>query len=157
MEKICKTIEKICRRAFLVPTKSAYLPQIFAWPPLAKAGTKGATPSVFYVCWVIFFLRVTRGGQAKICGRYAENLFRVLFGTHPQFFSRNYVFFPKHFQDPPMFFRKCKFFPLKFGDPPTFLRKIQIYLSFDPLTKDIFLYSEVYSVIFGFLTSFKSF
>ena len=56
-----------------------------------------------------------------------------------------------------MFFRKCKFFPLKFGDPPTFLRKIQIYLSFDPLTKDIFLYSEVYSVIFGFLTSFKSF
>ena len=98
-----------------------------------------------------------RGGQAKICGRYAENLFRVLFGTHPQFFSRNYVFFPKHFQDPPMFFRKCKFFPLKFGDPPTFLRKIQIYLSFDPLTKDIFLYSEVYSVIFGFLTSFKFF
>ena len=33
MKKICNAMEKICRSAFLVPTKSAYLPQIFAWPP----------------------------------------------------------------------------------------------------------------------------
>ena len=28
----------------------------------------------------------TRGDQANICGRYAENLFWLLFGTHPQIF-----------------------------------------------------------------------
>ena len=37
MEKICKTIEKMCILAFWVPTKSAYVPQIFAWPPLGSA------------------------------------------------------------------------------------------------------------------------
>ena len=77
---------------------------------------------------------ISGGGQAKICGTYAENLFRVIFGTHPPFFSMNNRFFPQHFQDPPIFFRKCKFFPLKFGDPPTFLWKIHIYQIFDPLT-----------------------
>ena len=76
--------------------------------------------------------------------------------TH-QIFSIDNLFFPQHFQDPPIFFRKCKFFPLKFGDPPTYLRKTHIYLFFDPLTEDIFLYSKVYSVIFGFLMSFTVF
>ena len=33
MEKICNPMEKICKRYIFVPTKSAYLPQIFAWPP----------------------------------------------------------------------------------------------------------------------------
>ena len=36
LEKICNLMEKICKPYILVPTKSAYLPQIFAWPPLDK-------------------------------------------------------------------------------------------------------------------------
>ena len=34
MEKICNPMEKISKLYILVPTKSAYLPQIFARPPL---------------------------------------------------------------------------------------------------------------------------
>ena len=79
-----------------------------------------------------------RGVQAKICGTYAENLFRVLFGTHPPNIFHKLRFFPQHLQDPPILFRKCNFFPLKFGHLPTFLLKIHVYLFFDPLTSRYF-------------------
>ena len=82
----------------------------------------------------LFFPVFAGGDQAKICGTYAENLFRVLFGTHLQIFSKKYVFFPKHFWDPPIFFPKIRFFPLKFGHLPTFPLKINIYLYFDSWT-----------------------
>ena len=96
-----------------------------------------------------YWLHSSGGGQAKICGTYAENLFRVMFGTHPPFFSINHRFFPQHFQFPPIFFRKCKFFPLKFGDPPTFLPKIHIYQIFDILIlRPLSVHDSLYS---GFL------
>ena len=33
-----------------------------------------------------------RGGQANICERYAENLFRALLGTHPTFFFQSFSY-----------------------------------------------------------------
>ena len=69
---------------------------------------------------VSLFLFNAGGDQANICGRYAENLFRVIFGAHPQIFSKYDVFFPQHFRDPPIFSRNCKYFPLEFGDLPAF-------------------------------------
>ena len=71
------------------------------------------------------------GGQANICGRYAENLFRALFGAHPQIFSKNDVFFPQHFRDPPIFSRKRKYFPLKFGDLPTIQQLVRELIDFE--------------------------
>ena len=32
LEKICNLMEKISKPYILVPTKSAYVPQIFTWP-----------------------------------------------------------------------------------------------------------------------------
>ena len=69
-------------------------------------------------------------GQAKICETYDENLFRVLFSTHPQFFP---FIFSSAFSGPTIFFRKYKLFSLKFGNLPTFPQKIHIYLFLDPL------------------------
>ena len=67
-------------------------------------------------------------GQANICGRYAENLFRVLFGAHPQFFSKNDVFFPQYlWYGTHPFFPNMQFSPLNFGVLPIIPLKIYIH------------------------------
>ena len=58
-----------------------------------------------------------QGDPANICGRYAKNLFRLLFGTHQQIFSISYAFFPHHFQDPPIFFPKIQIFSSEIWRP----------------------------------------
>ena len=106
---------------------------------------------------LVYFSNRARGGSSKYLRKVCRKFVPAVIRYPPTNFFHKLHFFSSSFSGPTNFFRKYNFFPLKFGDPPTFLRKIQIYLFFDPLTKDIFLYSKVYSVIFGFLTSFKSF
>ena len=63
--------------------------------------------------------------------------------------------FSRNFQNLSVFFSvNANFFPLKFDNSPAFLQKIQIYLSFDPLTKDIF---SVFGSLFRDIRLFNEF
>ena len=55
------------------------------------------------------------GGQANICGAYAENLFRASFGTHLQIFSKIADFFINFFGTHQIFSENANFFHWKFG------------------------------------------
>ena len=157
-----KTIESAILEAFLESGKMRLRSQIFPFLHLWLKMRLG--PFVFHIAWSAkekmgrsaerrFFSIFPRGTQAKICGRYAENLVRV-FRYPPTIFFHELRFFPQHFQVPPIFFRKCKFFRLKFGDLPTFLRKIHIYLFFDPLTSK---YLSVFESLFRDIQLFDEF
>ena len=50
------------------------------------------------------------GGQANICGAYAENLFRASFGTHLQIFSKIADFFINFFGTHQIFSENANFF-----------------------------------------------
>ena len=56
-----------------------------------------------------------QGGQANICGTYAENLFRVSFGTHLQIISKIADFFINFFGTHQFFSENANFFHWKFG------------------------------------------
>ena len=76
---------------------------------------------------------VSEGEEVK--QKFAEGMPKICSGCYS---VPAHNFFLEIFRTYQCFFRKCKFFPLKFDNSPAFLQKIQIYLSFDPLTKDIF-------------------
>ena len=73
-------------------------------------------------------VKMTRNGQAKIYGMYAENIFRKLVGTHPQVFSINDICFLQDCQ----IFRTHQFFLSRkrcspgFGHPPSFRWNINV-------------------------------
>ena len=71
-------------------------------------------------CFIPGYAGPAGGGNQVKFQTYVENLFQVSFGTQSLFFSKNGMFFPQHFRDPPIFFRKCNFFALKFEDRQTF-------------------------------------
>ena len=95
------------------------------------------------------------GGQPKICGTYAENLFRVMFGTHPPFSSINHRFFLSIFRTHNSFSENANFFLWNLGTHPYFYRKFT-FTQFPTLwLQELCLYSVVYSVIPVFYRVFE--
>ena len=80
-------------------------------------------------------------------GTYAEKICRVSFGTHPQIFSKNAIFFLNIFGTHQFFSQKCKFIHRYFWDPPIF-GKIKISL-FSP-RGHIFPYFSIFFHIFPY-------
>ena len=98
----------------------------------AKTNNTGKQFQVFFVK----MNKMTRNGQAKIYGMYAENIFRKLFGTHPQVFFHKWHLFSSgfsDFQDPPILSFPKTVFPQDLDTHPHFDGTLTLVVRKSPL------------------------